>query len=46
MILVEFLALFLCGSFFGAAAYISIAQHPATINGRCWPLPEANIETG
>ena len=31
MILVEFLALFLCGTFFGAAVYISIAQHPATM---------------
>ncbi len=31
MILIEFLALFLCGTFFGAAVYISIAQHPATM---------------
>ena len=31
MILAEFLALFLCGTFFGAAVYISIAQHPATM---------------
>ena len=31
MILVEFFALFLCGTFFGAAVYISIAQHPATM---------------
>lgn len=31
MIIVEFLALFLCGTFFGAAVYISIAQHPATM---------------
>lgn len=31
MILVEFLALFLCGTFFGAAVYISIAQHPAAM---------------
>ncbi len=31
MILVEFLAMFLCGTFFGAAVYISIAQHPATM---------------
>ncbi len=31
MILVEFLALFFCGTFFGAAVYISIAQHPATM---------------
>ncbi len=31
MILFEFLALFLCGMFFGAAVYISIAQHPATM---------------
>lgn len=31
MILVEFLAIFLCGTFFGAAVYISIAQHPASM---------------
>lgn len=31
MILAEFVALFLCGTFFGAAAYISIAQHPASM---------------
>ncbi len=31
MIFVELLALFLCGTFFGAAVYISIAQHPATM---------------
>ncbi|MEO9633797.1 MAG: DUF1772 domain-containing protein [Parasphingorhabdus sp.] len=31
MILIEVLALFLCGTFFGAAVYISIAQHPATM---------------
>lgn len=31
MILIEILALFLCGTFFGAAIYISIAQHPATM---------------
>ena len=31
MVLVEFLALFLCGTFFGAAVYISIAQHPASM---------------
>ncbi len=31
MVLVEFFALFLCGTFFGAAVYISIAQHPASI---------------
>ncbi len=31
MILVEFLALFFCGTFFGAAIYISIAQHPASM---------------
>ena len=31
MILVEILALFFCGTFFGAAVYISIAQHPATM---------------
>lgn len=29
--IVEFLALFFCGTFFGAAVYISIAQHPATM---------------
>jgi hypothetical protein len=31
MILTEFLALFFCGTFFGAAVYISIAQHPASM---------------
>ncbi len=31
MMLAEFLALFLCGVFFGAAVYISIAQHPASM---------------
>ncbi len=31
MILIEILALFLCGTFFGAAVYISMAQHPATM---------------
>ena len=31
MIIIEFLALFLCGTFFGAAVYISIAQHPAAM---------------
>ena len=31
MILIEFLALFFCGTFFGAAVYISIAQHPASM---------------
>ena len=31
MILIEFLAVFLCGTFFGAAVYISIVQHPATM---------------
>ncbi len=31
MVLVEFFALFLCGTFFGAAVYISIAQHPASM---------------
>ena len=31
MILAEFFALFLCGTFFGAAVYISIAQHPASM---------------
>jgi hypothetical protein len=31
MILIEILALFLSGTFFGAAVYISIAQHPATM---------------
>ncbi len=31
MILVEIFALFLCGTFFGAAVYISIAQHPASM---------------
>ncbi len=31
MILIEISALFLCGTFFGAAVYISMAQHPATM---------------
>lgn len=31
MIFVEIIALFLCGTFFGAAVYISIAQHPASM---------------
>ena len=31
MIFIEFLALFLCGTFFGAAVYISVAQHPASM---------------
>ncbi len=31
MILIEFCALFFCGTFFGAAVYISIAQHPAAM---------------
>jgi hypothetical protein len=31
MVIVEFLALFLCRTFFGAAVYISIAQHPASM---------------
>jgi hypothetical protein len=31
MVIVEFLTLFLCGTFFGPAVYISIAQHPASI---------------
>ena len=31
MNVVEIIALFLCGTFFGAAVYISIAQHPATM---------------
>ena len=31
MMMVEFLALFFCGTFFGAAVYISIAQHPASM---------------
>ena len=31
MIIIEVLALFLCGTFFGAAIYISMAQHPATM---------------
>ena len=29
MIFVEIIALLMCGTFFGAAVYISIAQHPA-----------------
>ncbi len=31
MIFVEIIALFLCGTFFGAAVYISVAQHPASM---------------
>ena len=31
MVLIEIFALFLCGTFFGAAVYISMAQHPATM---------------
>jgi hypothetical protein len=31
MIIVEIIALFCCGTFFGAAIYISIAQHPASL---------------
>ena len=31
MLLIKFLAIFLCGTFFGAAVYISLAQHPATM---------------
>ena len=31
MIIMEFLALLFCGIFFGAAVYISIAQHPAAM---------------
>lgn len=31
MVFIEILALFLCGTFFGAAVYISMAQHPATM---------------
>ena len=30
-VFLEILALFFCGTFFGAAVYISIAQHPATL---------------
>ncbi|MBL4767706.1 MAG: DUF1772 domain-containing protein [Rhodobacteraceae bacterium] len=39
MILLEFVALFLSGTFFGAAIYISIAQHPATMKAGI-PLAE------
>ena len=31
MLLTEFAALLFCGTFFGAAVYISIAQHPASM---------------
>lgn len=31
MFLIEFIALFFCGTFFGAAVYISVAQHPASL---------------
>jgi len=29
--MIEFLAVFCCGSFFGAALYITLAQHPAAL---------------
>ena len=29
--MLELIALFSCGTFFGAAFYISLAQHPATL---------------
>ena len=41
--MLELIALFSCGTFFGAAVYISIAQHPATleagvaVGGRFFP---------
>ena len=31
MVIIETLTLLFCGTFFGAAAYISLAQHPATL---------------
>ena len=31
MLLLEFISLFACGTFFGAAVYISIVQHPASM---------------
>ncbi len=31
MQLMEFLAIFFCGAFFGAAVYVSIVQHPAAM---------------
>lgn len=43
MIILELLALFCCGTFFGAAVYISLAQHPAAlqagvaVGGRFFP---------
>ena len=40
MILNEFLAIFFCGTFFGVAIYISIAQHPATMKAG---IPVAEI---
>ena len=39
----EFVSIFCIGTFFGAALYITIAQHPATLEagvpfaGRCFP---------
>lgn len=41
--IIELIAIFCCGTFFGAAVYISIAQHPATleagvaVGGRFFP---------
>lgn len=41
--IIEIIALFCCGTFFGAAVYISLAQHPAaieagvTVGGRFFP---------
>lgn len=41
--IVQIIALFCCGTFFGAAVYISLAQHPAaieagvTVGGRFFP---------
>jgi len=43
MMILELIALFSCGTFFGAAVYISLAQHPATlesgvaVGGRFFP---------
>ena len=43
MVLIQILTLFCCGTFFGAAVYISLAQHPAaleagtSVGGRFFP---------
>lgn len=47
--MLELIALFSCGTFFGAAIYISIAQHPATleagvaVGGRFFQIGRAHV---